>query len=507
MVNGLSRLLVCQVMAAADRAAMDLGISGVVLMEAAGRAVGDAAIDMAPPGARVVVLCGPGNNGGDGFVAARYLLERGRRATVALVGKREVLSSDAAEMAARYDGGWLEFGPECIADADLVVDAVFGAGLNRPITPGSVIAETFAEVERRGLPVLAVDVPSGLNGDTGQAGDVVLAARHTVTFFRRKPGHLLAPGRYVSGRVSVADIGVPESVLEAQSVCAAEMAPVWANAPELWWHLLGEPAQDGHKYTSGHTLVVSGALEMSGAARLSARAALRIGSGLVTVAAPPDALSAHASQFSAIMLVAGQTPDDLRQHLSDQRKNAVVIGPGLGINGAAGRQIEAVLVSGACAVLDADALTSAAANRDSVFASIRAQDDRPVVLTPHEGEFSRLFPEVAGSKLERARAAAKLSGAAVVLKGPDTVIAAPDGRAAINENAPRWLGTAGAGDVLAGMIAGLLAQSVPAFEAACAAVYMHGAAAGLLGRGLIAEDIAEQLSSVLQELGAGRNHG
>ena len=500
------RLLSCRAMAAADRAAIDTdasagGTTSVALMETAGRAVGSAALDLVPPGARVVVLCGPGNNGGDGFVAARYLRERGRDAVVALLGEREAIAGDAGVMARRYGGDWIGFHPECVSRAELVIDAVFGAGLNRPIASDGMIARTFAEVERRDLPVLAIDVPSGLNGDTGVAGGVVLAATHTVTFFRRKPGHLLVPGRYLCGRITVADIGIPQSVLQVSNFVSADGAGTWSNAPELWLHHLGGASRDAHKYDRGHTLVVSGPLEMSGAARLSARAALRIGSGLVTVAAPADALAAHASQFNAIMLAKGQGPDALRRHLSDRRKNAVVLGPGLGLEAATSGHIEAVLASGASVVLDADALTLAAMTRDEFVAAIGAHAERPVVLTPHEGEFARLFPQLQGSKLERARAAAKSSGSVVVLKGPDTVIAAPDGRAAINENAPPWLGTAGSGDVLAGMIAGLLAQGVPGFEAACAGVHMHGAAALAFGRGLVAEDIPEQLPLILQELG------
>lgn len=415
-------------------------------------------------------------------------------------------------MAAGYEGNVEALSPESIADADLVIDAIFGAGLNRPIASDSVIGQTIHSIQVAGVPVLAADVPSGLNGDTGEAGGgAVLTAKRTVTFFRRKPAHLLAPGRYHCGRLDVVDIGIPPEVLTDKSVRERENGLLWSNAPELWCSHF-QPVEGGHKYAHGHTLVVSGSLEMSGAARLAARGALRAGSGLVTVASPSGALAAHGAQLNAIMLVEGQSAGELARQLEDHRKNSVVIGPGLGLEENGTERLLAVLSSPAASVLDADALTIAATARESVFSAFHhSSQERPVVLTPHEGEFVRLFPAAQGSKLERARAAAAESGAVIVLKGPDTVIAAPDQRAAINENAPPWLATAGSGDVLAGMIGGLLARSIPPFEAACAAVYMHGAAASAFGRGLIAEDLPEQLPGVWHDLakrsaGSGGRH-
>ena len=499
------RLLSCQRMGEADQAAIDLGISGLELMEAAGRAIADVAGEMTPAFAKIAVLCGPGNNGGDGFVAARHLAMRARTVQLGLLGPRTALTGDAAAMAQRYvtelhDGAISPISDELLDGVDLVIDALFGAGLSRPIDPDGHLAGLFGEIAARAIPVLAVDVPSGLDGDSGQAHGAVLPATRTVTFFRRKPGHLLLPGRNLCGAVSCSAIGIPDAVLHQPLSPSDEPAHVWANAPALWAGALPALCLDAHKYRRGHTVVVSGEIEMSGAARLAASAALRIGSGLVTVAASDQALLAHASQLSAILLSRGQSADDLRALLADRRMNAVVIGPGLGVDGALERVL-AVLAAGAAAVLDADALTGAAAAPSQVFDAITALASRPVVFTPHEGEFARLFSDLTGNKLDRARQAAARSGAIVVLKGPDTVVAAPDGRTAINENAPPWLATAGSGDVLAGMIGGLLGGAMPAFEAACAAVWMHGASADAFGRGLIAPDIVDGLPNIL------RTHG
>lgn len=497
------RLLACARMAEADRSAMRLGVSGLELMETAGRAVADAAADMVHFSGRVLVLCGPGNNGGDGFVAARYLAARGRAVSVAMLGSRDRLSGDAAVMADRYDGAIVPLSKASPDGVALVIDAVFGAGLNRGITEGSEVAELFDAIGRQGSKVLAVDVPSGLDGDTGSAMGAVLPADTTVTFFRRKPGHVLLPGRELCGHVIVADIGIPSKVLEHAFEPAGEPM-TWVNAPSLWTAAVPDARVGQHKYSRGHTVVVSGEVGMSGAARLAARSALRIGSGLVTVAAPPGAMAAHASQFNAVLLSQAQTPDALRELLADRRKNSVVIGPGLGNTAEAFDRVIAVLeAKRAALVLDADALSCAAANRDMLFSAISRRQDRNVVLTPHEGEFTRLFGEMPGGKLERARQAAAKSGAVVLLKGADTVVAAPDGRAAINENAPPWLATAGSGDVLSGMIGGLLAQRMPAFEAANAAVWMHGEAGAQFGQGLIAEDIVEMLPAVLAGVCAG----
>ncbi|MGE0514056.1 MAG: NAD(P)H-hydrate dehydratase [Hyphomicrobiaceae bacterium] len=495
MSTGLELLTTAE-MAIADKRAVELGVASLALMEKAGRAVADVAMQMVAAGARISVLCGPGNNGGDGYVAARLLREAGYIIEVGSLVAPNTLKGDAAEMAKRWSGGTTT---DCAAmlekgDAALIIDALFGAGLSRGIEGRA--ADVVSAVNRcraSGASVLAVDVPSGLDGTSGTTRGPFVQTSATVTFFRLKPGHLLMPGRALCGPVTLADIGIPTAVLATVHPRTAR------NGPSLWQQAFPHLRVDGHKYARGHAVVVSGGIEMSGAARLCARGALRAGAGLVTIAAPPDALHAHAAQINATLLKAASTPDQLTDLLSDTRYNAVGIGPGLGRNAGVPAQVEAVLASGAAVVLDADAITVAAEAPAMLFTAIKASK-RAVVLTPHEGEFKRLFGDMEGSKLERARQAAELSGAVVILKGPDTVIAAADGSAAINDNAPPTLATAGSGDVLAGFVTGLLAQGMPAFDAACAAVWLHGESANTFGPGLIAEDIPEALPTVLRTL-------
>jgi NAD(P)H-hydrate epimerase len=507
-------LLSAQEMAQADALAIARGIPALVLMENAGGAVAEAVCALAPPGAALWVLCGPGNNGGDGFVAARLLREQGYRVRVGLLGRRDALAGDAATSAARWGEPVEPLETGTLADADLVVDALFGAGLSRPLE--GLAAEVVAAINGSGKPVVAVDVPSGLDGTTGRPGGPAVEATSTVTFFRLKPGHVLLPGRALCGQVRLAQIGIPDAVL-------AEIVPrTWLNRPARWRNSYPWPRLEGHKYSRGHAVVVSGPAESTGAARMSARGALRVGADLVTVAGSPAATAVNATQLAAIMVKAIGSDAELSDFLLDERRNAVVIGPGAGVGATTAATVMTVLTRAPAAVLDADALTSFAPAEgkeaprpstlgfvalgteprptpDLLFSAIRG---RPagVVLTPHEGEFKRLFGELPGSKLERARRAAEKSGAVVILKGPDTVIAAPDGRAAINDNAPPWLATAGSGDVLAGLVTGLMAQRMPAFDAACAAVWLHGECANRLGIGLIAEDLPEQLPQVLQRL-------
>ena len=501
MTSGLELLTTAE-MGEADRRAAASGVPTLTLMENAGRAVADEAARMVPPGSRVLAVCGPGNNGGDGFVAARLLAARGYCVDLALLGDASALRGDAAVMAARWTGPVSPIASAAPSSADLVIDALFGAGLSRPLDGAA--AEAVAAINAAGKPVLAVDVPSGLNGTSGSADGPVIRATRTVTFFRRKPGHVLMPGRALCGPVAVADIGIPTAVLEAIKPTTA------VNAPALWRACLPRLEVSGHKYSRGHAVVVSGPPDSTGAARLGARGALRIGAGLVTVACAPDALAINASQLTAIMVRTFDGPRGLAGLLADARKNALLIGPGTGVS-IATRLLTQVALDHDCAcVLDADALTSFTLDQDDdaepvvthLFTQIKEKPERGVVLTPHEGEFKRVLGELAdtagaASKLERARAAARISGAVVILKGADTVIAAPDGRAAINDNAPATLATAGSGDVLAGFVTGLLAQGMPAFEAGAAAVWLHGACAAAFGPGLIAEDIPEMLPRVL----------
>jgi hydroxyethylthiazole kinase-like uncharacterized protein yjeF len=478
-------------------------------MENAGRAVADAACKMVGAGARIAVLCGPGNNGGDGFVAARLLRERGYRVDVTLLGSFDALKGDAATMARRWTGpvtGPLSNPHPDLRGWDLIIDALFGAGLSRRIEDPA--KSLIKAANSSGAPILAIDVPSGLDGTWGEVrGDVAIAATRTVTFFRRKVGHALLPGRALCGHVVVADIGITEDALE-ELWLSGYRDRVYANDPKLWLLDLPKLRPGANKYDRGHALVVSGPAHSTGAARLGARGALRIGAGLVSVATPPDALAINASQLTAIMVKPFEVPDGLAGVLHDKRINGVLIGPGCGIGLATRSMVLQALGSGAAVVLDADALTSFSDAAADLFAAIKKQPRRSVVVTPHEGEFQRLFGKFpyGTSKVERAREAARRSGAIVVLKGADTVIAGhraepePCTFAAINENAPAWLATAGSGDVLAGFITGLLAQGMPAFEAACAAAWVHGECATRFGPGLIAEDLPETLPTVLASL-------
>ena len=478
-------------MSQADRRTIAGGTPGIELMEYAGRAVADAATRL--PGRRIVVVAGPGNNGGDGFVAARILAERGLEVRVWLVGDKARLKGDAALAFQRWTGPV----ETSLGDCDLIVDALFGAGLDRPVEGAPRAA--IEAMNGAGVPVVAVDLPSGVNGTTGAVMGIAVNAARTITFFRRKPGHLLLPGRLHCGVVDVANIGIPATVLEA-------IKPrTFVNEPGLWGAAFPIPKAGGHKYSRGHAVVISGGLSTTGAARLAARGALRVGAGLVTIASPRDALAVNAAASLAIMVRPVDGAAELVEFLADKRRNAVVLGPGGGVGTGTREEVRAALASEAAVVLDADALTSFADQPDALFADIAARAPRATVLTPHEGEFSRLFnnisknPDIQG-KLEKARAAASASGATVLLKGPDTVVAAPDGRASIADNAPPYLATAGAGDVLSGMIAGLMAQAMPPFEAASAAVWLHGEAARTFGPGLIAEDLSEALPAVYRRL-------
>lgn len=495
-------LLTTAEMAEADRLTIAGGTPGAELMENAGRAVADA-VGRVVQGRRVVIVAGTGNNGGDGLVAARLLSERGYEVRVSLVGGRSNIKGDAAQAFDRWTGPVDPASPLAPTDADALVDALFGAGLSRDVDglPHAMIRA----MNGAGVPIIAVDLPSGVNGTTGEVMGSAVNAIRTVTFFRRKPGHLLLPGRLHCGAIEVADIGIQERVLESVKPAA------FANEPALWGGAFPRISAEAHKYSRGHAVVVSGGLSSTGAARLAARGALRAGAGLVTIASPLEALAVNAASTLAVMVRPVDGAAELMEFLADKRRNAVVLGPGGGIGRTMREQVRTALATDLAVVLDADGLTSFAEHSSTLFGAIAARTSRGTVLTPHEGEFNRLFNRVIGSsednsKLEKTRAAAKASGAVVLLKGPDTVVASPDGRASIAGNAPAYLATAGSGDVLAGMIAGLLAQGMPAFEAASAAVWLHGEAAANFGPGLISEDLPEALPLVfrrlLAELGA-----
>jgi NAD(P)H-hydrate epimerase len=483
-------LLTPNQMGEADRLTIADGVPGKLLMEKAGQGVADA-VSRRWPLRPLTVLCGPGNNGGDGFVAARFLAERGWPVRVALLGSAVGLRGDAAEAAASWRGPVEPLMPAVLDGAALVLDGIFGAGLTRPVE--GVARASIAALNERRVPVVAIDVPSGVDGASGEIRGIAPQAAATVTFFRKKPGHLLLPGRSRCGETILVQIGIPESVLDRVAPNTA------ANDPRWWLAGLPRPSLASHKYTRGHALVAGGG-EMTGAARLAAKSALRTGAGLVTLAAPETAFLIYAAALTGVIVHRVAGLDDFRRLLADKRRNAVLIGPGAGV-GAETRDITlAALEAQKRAVLDADALTSFADDPSMLFSAIRS----PCVITPHEGEFARLF-DTTGSKPDRARRAARQSGAVVLLKGADTVIAAPDGRVAINANAPPELATAGSGDVLAGIVLGLLAQGMEPFAAAAAAAWIHGDAAGRIGPGLISEDLVEVLAPTLGDMLGGRS--
>ena len=483
-MNLETALLDVRRMAAADRLTVASGLTGIELMENAGRAVAHEIKQRWRPG-RITVLCGTGGNGGDGFVTARYLAEAGWAVRVALLGRTDALSGPTRHHAGLWPGTVEPLAAATLDGASLVVDALFGAGLNRALEGPS--AEVLAAAERRGLSLVAIDVPSGLMGDSGAALGAVKAVL-TVTFTRKKPGHLLLPGRSLCGEVVVADIGTPPSALE-------QVAPdTFENGPELWRGDFPRSDDDSNKYTRGHALI-SGGYPLTGASRMAARAAARAGAGLTTIAVSQIALPIYAAALTSVMVQPLVVPDQFFGLLDDRRLTALLIGPGAGVSEETRTRTLAMLATGRPTVLDADALTSFQENPAALDRAITG----PCILTPHDGEFARLF-DPRGDKLTRTRGAARRSGAIIVLKGSDTVITAPDGRAIINTNAPSTLATAGAGDVLSGIILGLLAQGMEPFLAAAAAVWLHGAAAAGFGPGLIAEDLPDLLPGILRSL-------
>jgi len=488
--DGTELLLTCAEMARADRFAIDRGIAGTTLMAAAGAAVATAIRRRYRP-RPVLVLAGPGNNGGDGWVVARDLADHGWAVRAAALGDPNALRGDAAWARGLWSGPVEAARPEVLDGAGLIVDALFGAGLARDLDGVAAdIVGALADQVLAGRAVsVAIDVPSGVDGDTGRVRGVAAPADLTVTFFRRKPGHLLLPGRELCGTLRVADIGIPAAALAAIGPGTA------ANSPAAWQHALAPRAAADHKYRRGHVLVVGGA--MSGAARLALAAARRSGVGLATAAVPAGLQSLYAGDAPGAIVREIDGARGLAALLADPRYSAVVVGPGLGGGAAAKALVAAALEARRAVLLDADGITAWAGAAEDLAARIAA----PTVLTPHDGEFRRLFPDLdpaAAGKPAAARAAATRLGAVVLLKGGDTVIAAPDGRTLITTNAPPTLAIAGSGDVLSGLIGGLLARGVPAFEAAAAGAWIHGEAGRAAGPSVLAEDLIVRIGPVVE---------
>jgi hydroxyethylthiazole kinase-like uncharacterized protein yjeF len=467
----------------ADRAAVAGGTDVGTLMERAGEAVA-AAVDTRFPKGEVRVLAGPGDNGGDGYVAARRLAERGWRVRVEALA--EPKTPDAQRARDRWTGEIEAFGAGA-GRPDIVIDALFGAGLSRPLSGEA--ARTVRDVTRSQATVVAIDTPSGLSGDTGQTlGSVAFQATLTVTFHRKKLAHVLQPGRQACGEVVVADIGLGPTD-----------SRLFENTPDIWRVRFPWPTVQSHKHSRGSLGVVSGEAWSTGAARLAARAGLRVGAGLVTLLSPPESLSVNAGHLEAVMLRPFETDVELEAAVS--KMEAAVIGPAAGVSEATLSNVLALARTGAALVIDADALSVFRDEPDELFSVL----DRDDVLTPHPGEFERVFPGLLKGSPERlsaVRAAAASAQAVVLLKGPDTVIAAPDGRASVNVNGSPWLATAGSGDVLAGLIGGLVAQGMESFHAACAGAWIHGACAEAFGPGLISEDLPGLVPMVLKRLWA-----
>lgn len=481
-------ILTCDQVRAAEQKAADVGISLWALMQKAGQACADVLHAEFPQG-RVVVLAGPGNNGGDAFVAAERLRDLGR--TVSLY--------DLAPAAERTPEGRMALealtGPRQpledmrLQPDDIVLDGLFGAGLSRPLEGEAAFA--VEQVNASGAKVVAIDVPSGAMGDTGAISGPAIRADVTVTFCCRKPAHVLYPAAGLCGEVIAAEIGFADFV---ESVSGGMLH---LNDPALWLNKLRWPETGGHKHKRGRLGVVTGPIDGTGAARLAAQAGLRIGAGTVRMFCPPSALIVVATAVTSPLVAAFK---DVHELLSlTEEVQAVVIGPAAGVNDTTRANVEALAKADRTLVLDADAITVFKGEADLLGGLLEA----PAVLTPHTGEFERLFPgllETAPSKIEAAREAARRVSAIVVLKGSDTVIAAPDGRAAVNIHATPFLATAGSGDVLAGVIGGLLAQGLDAFDAACAGVWMHGDAGLRAGPGMMAEDLDAALRETVRDL-------
>lgn len=494
----MNELLTPAEMAEADRLA-GLSIGGTYgLMLRAGEVLAHEILQHYAEACGFDVLCGPGNNGGDGYVLATILHEHGLPVCV-WHASDPVAGTDAARAAAACPAERAALGTFAPNAENIVIDALFGAGLTRPLE--GIYAEIVQRCAGAGARIVAVDLPSGVSGDSGKVLGCVAQAERTVTFFRKKPGHLLFPGRSLCGDIVVADIGIPDNVLRSIDSRCRE------NLPSIWQHLLPRASFDSHKYRRGHVGVFSGPATMTGAARLSALSAARMGAGAVTMLSPASALAVNAMHLTSIMLRRAEAEEELAAFLNEREPAALVLGPGFGV-GAKARAFAdlALRFAGRSGhrlkmVLDADALSAFTGEPEVLFDAIE-QNGGGAVLTPHEGEFARLFPDIAQaqelSKLQRARQAALRSHAVIVLKGADTVIADPHGFAAINSNGTPYLATAGSGDVLAGMIAGLVGQGMPLFEASCAAVYLHAETGRFVGPGLIAEDLPERLPVVLR---------
>lgn len=475
----------------ADQLAIKTGVSSEELMENAGAGV-TAHITANWNPRRTMVFCGPGNNGGDGYVIARHLIDAGWDVTVVSSHDPAVLQGDAAQMYARcpvkvknvrdlLNIAW---------NYQLVIDAVFGAGFHGELPKD--VQSTFDQAKEKGAAIIAVDVPSGVDGDKGIVCSSTPMAAMTVTFFKPKFGHLLHPARAHCGKLYVVDIGIPATVLSGMDIKAFQ------NDPSLWGRQFPKLSVTGHKYDRGHAAIVGGGIANTGAARIAARNCLRIGAGAVTLLSSPSALLVYAQALEAIMVSPIADIEMFKEFLTSKRIRSVLIGPANGVNERTKVFTLAALGSASDVVIDADAITVFKDDPAQLFEAIKSKKHGHVVLTPHEAEFDRLF-NLTGSALEKCKSATRESGAIVLLKGATTVAAAPDGRVTLNVNAPPWLATAGSGDALAGLITGLMLGFEDPLMAVSAGIWIHSEAAQQFGVGLIAEDIEKCIPRILQE--------
>lgn len=466
-------------------------MEGKTLLENAGDQVAEVLLQQFQP-CPTLILCGPGNNGGDGYVVANHLRTAGFEVTLLQFGAPK--NGSAAEMIAKeWQGKAIAFDEKkaisLLKSYDLYVDAIFGTGLSRTLPePLLRFIQALNQVK---APIISIDIPTGVDAETGQLHGGAIKATHTVTFTTRKVGHMLFPGRAYAGEVIVKNIGLPEKLL------TTVVPYIFRNIPDLWQSKL--PLKKAakqltmHKHQHGKLMVASDAESMTGATRLAALGAARTGVGIVHLAVPEATAMVYTLTQASWIIHKNEKAETLRELLKQVKPEAVLVGPGFGLDSQIHHYIEIMLKSRIACVLDADALTAYAGQAEELGNLVKG----PLIITPHEGEFARLFPNLKGSKIERAGEAAHILNGIVVLKGADTVIAAPSKLTVINDNAPWWLATAGSGDILAGMIAGFLAQGMPAFDAACAATWIHSEAANAFGPGMIAEDILPQLPKIL----------
>lgn len=490
-------LLTPRQMGEADHMAAEInGGDSFTLMENASQAVADVILDNYRQCRKIALLCGPGNNGGDGYMIAHILKKHGFEPQCFSLSEPRA-DSDAMKAFVLWGKTSSPIDEFVACDFDLIVDALYGAGLDRALD--AALQNKIIKISESNVPVIAVDLPSGVFGRTGAIGGAAIRATKTVTFFRLKPGHVCYPGRAHCGEIILADIKIPDSVLQT-------IRPTYAlNLPSLWsksWPVLD---YDTHKYRRGHAVVFSGPQTSTGAARLAAQAAARSGAGLVTVISPKDALVVHEMHLTSIMLKEMGSDEETLAFLEQRKVRSVVLGPAFTEFKRAFSLVKAILTKGKIftLILDADALTAVAQKKEEAFGFFK-ESPVNVILTPHEGEFSRLFPDIAGkthlTRIEKAEEAAAKSGATIVYKGADTMIASANGRVAVNANGTPFLATAGSGDVLSGIIGGLSAQQMSHFEAACAGVWIHAQCGQIFGPGMIADDIISGIPPVLGKI-------